>query len=559
MKIKSISRVLSCAALWLLLAGFLSPRDAIALDLLSTDNANGRYFTDQSGKAVYLVGSHTWNNFLDGAWATGRFTNLGTFDYEEYLLWMQGLNHNFIRLWTPDNSRDFECDQSECDPEEEPVSPTLYERMTDEQCTNAGGGANCLGLDGLRKFDLDRLNPLYFLRLDDRIVEAGYRNIYVAIMLFDASGLGVYGSGDSTVRDGRVWWNGHAYNKLNNIQQIDGGDRDNKNGLLCQTESNPEITALQERYVQEVIETVKDLNNVLYDINNEGVGRVPADELDSTKWQYQMIDFIKNTEAASSTGKMHPVGMTGFTFNYQNNELLNSNADWISPRHYFENFETEPPETSGDKVVILDSDHLYNNLDAYDRFNTPPSFDDRAKRTWVWKSFTRGYNPIYMDQMYLDPDFGGASISQAFDSSPPFGHSPHAEEVRKAMGHTRSYANRMNLIEMTPQENLSSTHYVLAKVQFEYLVYQPDDLELPGAQPFTVTLPHGIYSVEWFDPNTGETQQGANKTVGFGPVLPVTFNPPYNPPDDFIEDAVLYLKNLTVIGVGGGGGGGGGE
>jgi hypothetical protein len=523
MKIKSISRVLSCAAVWLLLAGFLSPHDAVALDLLSNKNANGRYFHDQSGKAVYLVGSHTWNNFLDGAWAEGRFTNLDTFDYEAYLLWMQGLKHNFIRLWTPENTRDFECTPSVCTPLELPVSPTLY--LRDKACK-----MNCTGRDGLRKFNLLQFNDEYFNRLHARVVAAGEKGIYVSIMLFDASGLGVY-----DLSDGRRWWYGHAYNEGNNIYGINGGDT---HGLLCQTGSNSMITALQEAYVFKVIDKLKDLNNVLYEINNEGIGDGHA--LNSTQWQWNMIAFIKNTEAAIPNAKRHPVRMTGFANGYGNEPLDGSDADWISPRHLEDinhDYEDDPPQATGDKVVILDTDHLYNNLDSYDWQSNPPDpdLDNRARRTWVWKSFTRGYNPIYMDQMYLPPtDFGGASISQAVGSSPPIEHSPHADDVRKAMGHTRSYADRMNLIEMTPQRALSSTDYALAKLGQEYLIYQP----ILGE--FTVVFANYSveYSVEWFNPRTGEIISDDNRVVDHG----ATFSSPFSKPED--TDAVLYLKRV---------------
>ncbi len=51
-----------------------------------------------------------------------------------------------------------------------------------------------------------------------------------------------------------------------------------------------------------------------------------------------------------------------------------------------------------------------------------------------------------MDQMYSDPVFGGAALAP---------HSPHADDVRTAMGYTRGYAERMDLINMTPQGSLS--------------------------------------------------------------------------------------------------------
>ena len=67
------------------------------------------------------------------------------------------------------------------------------------------------------------------------------------------------------------------------------------------TLDHEEITRLQEAYVRKVIETVNEFDNVLYEISNEN-------HPGSTRWQYHMIRFIKQTE--SGMGKSHPVGMT---------------------------------------------------------------------------------------------------------------------------------------------------------------------------------------------------------------------------------------------------------
>jgi hypothetical protein len=62
--------------------------------------ANPRYFTDGSGKAVLLVGSHNWSNFQDTA---HRLADLRdpppAFDYDAYLAWLETHHHNFFRLW----------------------------------------------------------------------------------------------------------------------------------------------------------------------------------------------------------------------------------------------------------------------------------------------------------------------------------------------------------------------------------------------------------------------------------------------------------------------------
>ncbi len=54
---------------------------------------HGRYFTDNSGKAIYLTGSYTRAD-LQGIGLAGA----PPFPYEEYPDFMQAHKHNFMRL-----------------------------------------------------------------------------------------------------------------------------------------------------------------------------------------------------------------------------------------------------------------------------------------------------------------------------------------------------------------------------------------------------------------------------------------------------------------------------
>jgi hypothetical protein len=59
---------------------------------------NPRYFTDGSGRAVYLTGSHTWCNLANYSFSTtGEVCYL---DWPSYLTFLIQHNHNFIRMWT---------------------------------------------------------------------------------------------------------------------------------------------------------------------------------------------------------------------------------------------------------------------------------------------------------------------------------------------------------------------------------------------------------------------------------------------------------------------------
>src|SRR5437762_5401120 len=61
---------------------------------------NPRYFTDGSGKAVLLVGSHNWHNFQDnGHRLAGSGDPPPVFDYGGYLDFLERHGHNFFRLW----------------------------------------------------------------------------------------------------------------------------------------------------------------------------------------------------------------------------------------------------------------------------------------------------------------------------------------------------------------------------------------------------------------------------------------------------------------------------
>src|SRR5687768_1837659 len=62
---------------------------------LHVSTNNPRYFTDGSGEAIYLTGSHTWPNLID----RGPSDPPPVFDFTGYLRFLQKHNHNFIRLW----------------------------------------------------------------------------------------------------------------------------------------------------------------------------------------------------------------------------------------------------------------------------------------------------------------------------------------------------------------------------------------------------------------------------------------------------------------------------
>src|SRR6185436_10162462 len=154
-----------------------------------------------SGKAIYLVGSHTWSNFQDMYFEGGK-----KFDYDQYMDFMAAHHFNFMRFWTWEHSA-----WATWTPEKLIVDPVPYLRT--------GPG---LAVDGKPKFDLNTFDQAYFDRMRARIITARDHGIYASVMLFQAfSGVMRQFKG----HDNNVF-RGHYYNKENNIQQFDG-DKNN--------------------------------------------------------------------------------------------------------------------------------------------------------------------------------------------------------------------------------------------------------------------------------------------------------------------------------------------
>jgi hypothetical protein len=90
----------------------------------------------------------------------------------------------------------------------------------------------------------------------------------------------------------------------------------------------------------------------------------------------------------------------------------------------------------------------------------------------------------------------------------------------------------MNLIEMEPRGDLSSTGYALANPGKEYLILQPSET----GDPFRVMLKAGAYTAEWFEINTRAAKEVGAQTVGNDGGI--DFTPPFSGKDP----VVLYLK-----------------
>jgi hypothetical protein len=432
---------------------------------LHASKANPRYFADAAGRTLLLAGSHTWRNLQDlGPPASPAF------GYPAFLEMLVRYNHNFFRLWTWEQSFGATYTTESIRAHPEPYLRT--------GTGNAG--------DGKPKFDLTRFNPAYFERLRGRVIQARDRGIYVSVMLFNG-----FSVGPKKPFPGNPW-PGHPFTPANNVNPALACLAGRENGYALHTLEFPEVTRFQEAYVRTVIETVNDLDNVLFEISNES-------NPDSCAWQYHLIRFVKSCER--SMPHQHPVGMTVAYPDGNNEELFASPADWISPNSEG-GYAGDPPPADGTKVILSDTDHLWGV---------------GGDRAWIWKSFTQGLNPIFMD----------AYDAKGFKNATP----QWEAAMRQGLGFVMTFASRMDLAAMLPHGELASQGYCLANPaspDAEYLLYLPHG----GKVRVDLSATKGTLQAEWFNPRTGI----------LWPRGPVLGGRSQSFPAPFSGDAILHLR-----------------
>jgi hypothetical protein len=270
-------------------------------------------------------------------------------------------------------------------------------------------------------------------------------------------------------------WHGHPYHPANNRNGIDGNPSGDDTGREVHELKVPEVTRLQEAFVRKVVDTVGDLDNVLWEIGNEC-------HAGSVEWQYHMIRFVKEYE--STRRKQHPVGMTGAPIGTK--ELMASPADWISPPG--KQWLMDPPAGEGRKVILVDNDHC-------DPWHHDPD--------WVWKNLFRGNQFILMDA-YVDFRIGS-----------PARPNPEWDPTRQAMGQARWLAERIDLARLAPNTKLASTGFCLATPAdsgggFRCAVYLPKG----GEAAVDLTAVKGPLAVEWIEAQSGESRSATSASRG---------------------------------------------
>jgi hypothetical protein len=139
--------------------------------------------------------------------------------------------------------------------------------------------------------------------------------------------------------------------------------------------------------------------------------------------------------------------------------------------------------------VVNDTDHLWGHTGG--------------DSVWVWKSFLRGLNVLFMEELTPSPTW--------------------QDSARVAMGQVRSFASKIDLAHMTPAPELCGTGYLLAARGREYLAYQDGSLG-----EFSIDLKNagGVYEVLWYDPTKSQVVPDKPITGGDRCILTTPFPGP---------------------------------
>jgi hypothetical protein len=456
---------------------------------------NPRYFADARGAPLILCGSHSWNTLQD--W--GLDGRIQPVDFDAFIRFLNSHGHNCTLLWYTELPRFHGLPTTDGDPPDFTVEPHPWLRTSAELAT-----------DGQPKFDLTKFNPEYFNRVRNRVQALASAGIYAGVYFFTGEWLLRFRS----PRDG------YPFSGPNNINGVDDGYREKSSALNSVTMTSPgTITDFQDAYVKKLIDTLNDLPNVLWIVSEEAPTA-------SAWWNEHLISLVRTYERGKPF--QHPIGYA--TLGEQPNDaiLYASDADWVAPWA-----RISPARSSGNgnpstKVIVNDSDHSY-----YMMWNDTP----QQNRNYIWQNFANGSQVLFMDpylvhwkrwkrNLCLDPVHGIGSVPD-----------PRYDKFRDNLGYLVRFARKLNLSQVAPRGELSSTGFCLAQtppVGAEYLVYAPKGgtftLDL-SAMPNSRSL-----KLEWFDPANG-------KTIAQAPVSAGSSSQSLRAP--FQGDAVLYAVDVA--------------
>lgn len=416
----------------------------IAIGLLRVSGVNPRYVVDatDTNKALFLTGNHFWPNMQDqsgsdppSAWPFSR--DLDTMSYNK---------NNFVRLWNWSQYRGL-------------VEGTANWYFAPDIWYHTG-------VD----YDLDSINQEYVDRVQTRLDSLAGRGMYGSVMLFE---------GWSIPRTDFTFdtWQYHPMNGANNVNSISPASAD----VIHYAPSNggsADVWAKWYIYLKRMIDSLQAYDNFVWEVANE-IADITGNNRHYA-FNRLVIDTVKAYEGRKA--KQHAIIYSGDWTTY-NDSLFASPAHIVIPAAGAINGtvwgnDTEgnvnPPDSSGRKVVMQDTDHTWGMLNA-------------AAVWYVWECFTRGGGGVLLQDNRAGtyPHWDTDNVNW-----PPF---------KRACGIASILAQEADLLYMAPSAISSTSTYEIAGNTVgrsgQVIVWQTSG---------TVTVDLSAYdsvNVKWIDPD----------------------------------------------------------
>ena len=358
----------------------------------------------------------------------------------------------------------------------------------------AGGG---------NKFDLDRWDEAFFVRLRDFVRAASERGIVVEITLLYV----VYGEGPELGH-----WAMHPLNAKNNVNGVGRVTFDRYNTL-----DEPALVARQEAVVRKITTELNPFDNVIYEICDEPYlsGASPAE---TDAWQNRMLDAFDSARRTLPNRQLIAVNPANL---YAKVDTVHPAVDWIN-FHYAAPPAAAPMNYDLKKPLGFDETHG----------NTGTNARERRAEAWAWL-FSGGALYNNLDPSFATDDATGSGKIKQEDGT------HDGREVRAQLKILLDFMRSLDLARMQPTERLlqirggARTAYALASPGRQYAVYFPRGAKSPV--PCMFDLPPGKWRVEWVSPATGRTDTGSAIDHPGGALYLET--PPFSP------DLALRLTN----------------
>jgi hypothetical protein len=420
-----------------------APSDPIALH-----PENPHYFLWRDKPTILITSGEHYGAVLNRA-----------FDFETYLTTLQGHAFNLTRTFSG----------AYCEPvgafkiENNTLAPARDNLLCPWARSDTPGYPN-----GGNKFDLTRWDSAYFQRLTSFLTEAGKRGIVVELVLFCPF------YEDSM-------WQLSPMNARNNIDGVGALPRKE-----VYTLKNGGLLAVQDAMVRRIVNTLKDFDNVYYEICNEPYAGGVTEE-----WQSHIAQTIVQTEAARP--KKHLIA--------QNIANKSKKIENPNPNVSIFNFHYAKPP------VAVTQNYQLNKVIGDDE--TGFAGQDRVNpyRLEAWDFVVAG------GAVYSNLDYSFAVGHEQGDAriNAPGGGGP---ELRRQFQILKEFMEGFDFIRMKPDDSVVKTRLpkgltarVLCEPGQAYAIY----INGNNLAELALELPAGKYNAEWLNTKTGQ----AEKTESF--------------------------------------------